>query len=195
MPDTPFHALIHPERNAHRIEQTMPYHRSCISNATNLGVEVHQVQIEVILLSLWEDTLNWRVVQGDLPSGSSPDTHARELAGLGATVPTGTVVHSTSWRPAPGGVILTYAVAPDPVPTMGPLHAVPADARIICSADAAAPTPPVVAVEHVLAHALRHLSMVARTSPAVAEAVDACPQLWDAVLAHTPDVAGQLVST
>ena len=27
------------------------------------------------------------------------------------------------------------------------------------------PTPPAVAVEHVLAHALRHLSLMARTSP------------------------------
>src|SRR5262249_30966931 len=136
-----------------------------------------------------------RVVRGDLPSGCRPDAQARELAGLGSAVPGATVVHSTSWRPTPGGVILTYAVAPDPAPAAGGVHAVPADARVACSPDAATPTPVVVAIEHVLAHALRHLSMVARTSPAVIKAVYAYPRLWDAVLAHTPDVAGQLVST
>lgn len=104
-------------------------------------------------------------------------------------------MHSTSWRPAAGGLILTYAVLPDPEPVEGIVHPVPADVTIACSADAASPTPPAVALEHVLAHALRHLSMVARTTPAVISAVDAYPQLWDAVLAHTPDVAGQLVGT
>jgi hypothetical protein len=55
-------------------------------------------------------------------------------------------------------------------------------------------TPPaVVAIEHVLAHALRHLSLVAQTSPAVMAAVQTHPRLWQAVLAHRPDVAGQLV--
>jgi hypothetical protein len=135
------------------------------------------------------------VARGDLLSGCWPDARARELAGLAVTVPTATVVHSTSWRPTPGGVGLTYAVAPDPMPAAGTVRAVPADARVICSENAATPTPAHVAVEQVLAHALRHLSMVARTSPAVVKAVDAYPRLWDAVLAHNPDVAGQFVST
>jgi hypothetical protein len=154
------------------------------------------VQIEVILLSISEDTqLTWRMVCGDLPAGGRPDARARELAGLGAHVPTATVVHSTSWRPTPGGLILTYAVAPDPDPAEGTLSVVPADAHILCSADAAAPTPAGVTVEHVLAHALRHLSLVARTTPAVMAATDIHPRLWHAVVAHTPDVAGQLVSS
>lgn len=157
---------------------------------------MHQVQIEVILLSVSDDAaLRWRVVRGDLPSGCRPDERARELAGLVLSAPTGTVVHSTSWRPTPGGLILTYAVLPDPAPIEIALRTVVDDLTIACSTDAAAPTPPVVAVEHVLAHALRHLSMVARTSPAVMEAAGACPLLWHAVLTHTPDVAGQLVGT
>jgi hypothetical protein len=157
---------------------------------------VHEVQIEVILLSVADDTrLRWRVVTGGLPSGCRPDTRARELAGLAAAVPTATVVHSTSWRPTPGGLILTYAVLPDPAPTEATVCAVPADAKVICSSDAANPTPAVVAVDHVLAHALRHLSMVARTCPTVAKAVEVYPGLWHAVVAHTPDVAGQLVGT
>ncbi len=155
---------------------------------------MHEVQIEVVLLSISDDAqLSWRVARGDLPAGCRPDTRARELAGLGTDVPAGTVVHSTSWRPAPGGLILTYAVLPDPNPADGAVQAVPADAKVVCSADTATPTPLVVKVEHVLAHALRHLSMVARTSPAVAAAVDAHPKLWHAVVARTPDVAGQLV--
>jgi len=36
---------------------------------------------------------------------------------------------------------------------------------------------------------------VARTSPAVVATVAAHPTLWHAVLARTPDVAGQLVLT
>ncbi|MGH3768343.1 MAG: hypothetical protein ACRDTX_24860 [Pseudonocardiaceae bacterium] len=152
------------------------------------------MQIEVILLSVSDDAaLGWRLASGDLPSGCRPDARARELAGLTTDMPTATVVHSTSWRPTPAGLVLTYAVAPDPDPAAGTVRAVPADASIACSAHAASPTPAVVRVEHVLAHALRHLSMVARTSPAVIEAVDAHTRLWHAVVAHTPDVAGQLV--
>ncbi len=157
---------------------------------------MHEVQIEVMLLSISEnDQLRWRVARGELPAGCRPDTRARELANLSADAHIGTVVHSTSWRPTPDGLILTYAVLPDPDPAKGTVHAVPTGAHIVCSADAAAPTPAVVTTEHVLAHALRHLSLVARTSPAVMAATDAHPRLWHAVVVHTPDVAGQLVSS
>jgi hypothetical protein len=161
---------------------------------------VHKVQIEVILLSVslsvsGDTELSWRAAYGDLPAGCRPDTRARELAGLGAQVPPATVVHSTSWRPTTGGLILTYAVAPDPNPAAGTVRAVPAEAHILCSADAATPTPAAVEPEHVLAHALRHLSLVARTTPAVMAAADTYPRLWHAVVAHTPDVAGQLVGS
>ncbi|MGH3695753.1 MAG: hypothetical protein ACRDRX_17485 [Pseudonocardiaceae bacterium] len=157
---------------------------------------MHRVQIEVILLSISDDAvLRWRAIRADLPSGGRPDARARELAGLVIDVPTETVVHSTSWRPAPSGLILTYAVLPDPAPTAGTVRAVPADARVVCSGNAAVPTPAVVTIEHVLAHALRHMSMVARTTPAVARAVDAHPRLWHAVRAHTPGVAGQLIGS
>lgn len=157
---------------------------------------MHKVQIEVILLSVSDDTqLSWRAAYGDLPAGCRPDARARELAGLGAHVPRATVVHSTSWRPTAGGLILTYAVAPDPSPAAGTVRAVPARGHIVCSPDAAAPTPAAVDLEHVLAHALRHLSLVARTTPAVMAAAKAYPRLWHAVVAHTPDVAGQLVGS
>lgn len=157
---------------------------------------MHDVQIEVVLLSISDDgQLRWRVVGGELPTGCQPDARARELAGLGTDLPAAVVVHSTSWRPTARGLILTYAVLPDPDPADGAVHAVPPDAAIACSADASAPTPAVVGVEHVLAHALRHLSLVARTSPAVTAAVAKYPRLWDAVLACAPSVAGQLVAS
>jgi hypothetical protein len=63
---------------------------------------------------------------------------------------------------------------------------------VVCSADAAVPTPGVVEIEHVVAHALRHLSLVARTSPAVIAAAGAHPKLWRAVAFNAPDVAGRL---
>ncbi|MGH3429254.1 MAG: hypothetical protein ACRDRI_14190 [Pseudonocardiaceae bacterium] len=131
---------------------------------------MHEVQVEVVLLSISaDDQLRWRVAYGDLPAGCRPDARVRELAGLGAQVPTATVVHSTSWRPSTGGLILTYAVAPDPDPAEG---TVSASAHVLCAEDAAAPTPAGVTLENVLAHALRHLSLVARTTPAVMAAAD-----------------------
>lgn len=157
---------------------------------------MHEVQVEVMMLSVLDgDRLGWRVAAGRLPAGCHPDARARELAGLGARIPTATVVHSTSWRRAAGGLILTYAVLPDPHPGQGVVRPVPPGLEVACSADAAAPTPAVVRIEDVLAHALRHLSLVARTSPAVVEAVDVYPLLWGAVVAHAPDVAGQLVAS
>jgi hypothetical protein len=157
---------------------------------------VHEVQIEVLLLSVSEnDQLRWRVAYGDLPAGCRPDTRACEIAGLGTDVPPGTVVHSTSWRPTPDGLTLTYVVLPDRSPAEGTVQAVPVDAHVVCSAEASAPTPAIVTVEHVLAHALRHLSLVARTSPPVMAAVDAHPRLWHAVVVHTPGVAGQLIGS
>lgn len=157
---------------------------------------MHDVRIEVVLLSISDDArLSWRLVRGGLPTGGQPDARARELAGLGADAPTAVVVHSTSWRSTPDGLILTYAVLPDPAPADHAVHAVPAEPRIVCSGDASAPSPPAVGVEHVLAHALRHLSLVARTSPDVIATVAAHPQLWDAVLACAPDAAGQLIAS
>jgi hypothetical protein len=157
---------------------------------------MHDVDIEVVLLSLRAGTeLGWRLARSSLPAGCAPDARARELAGLGTAVSAATVVHSTSWRPTPAGLVLTYAVLPDPDPAAGLVRALPREARLAYSADPAAPTPAVIEVEHVLAHAVRHLSLLARSDPVVASAADAHPQLWHAVLTHTPEVAGQLVPT
>ena len=152
---------------------------------------MHDVQIEVVLLSVSRGRLAWRVVRDDLPGGVRPDARARELAGLDAGGAVDVVVHSTSWRPASGRLVLTYAVLPDPDPTAA--RPVPAGMRIVCSGDVSAPTPTAVDLEHVLGHALRHLSLVARTSPDVVAATAAHPLLWEAVLAHAPGVAGELV--
>ncbi|HYZ08691.1 MAG TPA: hypothetical protein VE709_08965 [Pseudonocardiaceae bacterium] len=152
---------------------------------------MHDVQIEVVLLSVPRGRLAWRVARGNLADGVRPDARARQLAGLGAGS-AGVVVHSTSWRPASGGLVLSYAVLPDPDPAGA--RPVPTGVQIVCSGDVSAPSPPVVDVEHVLAHALRHLSLVARTSPDVVAATAAHPLLWDAVLAHAPGVAGELVT-
>ena len=57
---------------------------------------MHDVQIEVVLLSVPRGRLAWRVERGDLPDGVRPDARARELAGLGEGVTVDVVVHSTS---------------------------------------------------------------------------------------------------
>lgn len=155
---------------------------------------MHDVRIEVLLLSIRDNQLRWRTVSGDLPRGCHPDARARELAGFGIEPPATAVIHSTSWRITPAGLVLTYVVLPDPDPPRDGEHSVPADARIVCSGHAAVPSPPIINVEHVLAHALRHLSLLVRTNPEVNSAIATHPQLWHAVMACPPDVAGQLVS-
>ena len=55
-----------------------------------MGELVHQVQIEVILLSVSDDTqLTWRAACGDLPAGCRPMFRARELAAWALTCPSG----------------------------------------------------------------------------------------------------------
>jgi hypothetical protein len=155
---------------------------------------VHEVQVEVILLSLaHDDQLRWRVASGDLPAGCSPDARARKLAGLQAPVPPATVVHSTSWRPTRRGLILTYAVLPDPDPRPGSVHPVPAEAHIACSTEGGSPHPG-GRDDRARPGPCAAAPVVSGTDqPEVMAAVDAHQRLWHAVVAHTPDVAGQLV--
>lgn len=156
---------------------------------------MHDVRIEVLLLSISADAqLRWRVVTGDLQTGYHPDARVRELAGVGSSPPPTLVVHSTSWRQTKDALVLTYVVLPDPDPAAGTTQAVPPECHIASSGDAAAPTPRLVDLEHVLAHALRHLSLVARTTPELNTAVATDNELWHAVMKRRPDVAGQLAS-
>jgi len=82
------------------------------------------------------------------------------------------VVHSTSWRTEADRMILTYAAiidayaaAPD-----GPLSVVRVGRTDLARGDATA-APPVIAVDQVIEHALRHLSWLSSDDPAIAEAL------------------------
>lgn len=155
---------------------------------------MHEVRVEALLLSLLPDgRLGWRCVDGTLPRGQAPDATAATLAASPeGALDEGSVVHSTSWRPTRSGIVLTYAVVPDPAPWLGTVHVVDSAAAVVSSGDPAAPSPGDVPLQAVIAHACRHLSLVARTDAAVAAAAERHPRLWDAVLGHVPGVAGLL---
>lgn len=155
---------------------------------------MHNVTIEVLLLSLLPNgQLGCRRTEGPLPTTLGPDATATALAGLtDGEAGNGAVVHSTSWRLGPSGIVLTYAVLPDPDPERGEVRAVEPGATVVCSGDPLAPSPHEVPHGAVVVHACRHLSLLARTNAMVGALAADRPQLWGAVLAHVPDVAGRL---
>ncbi len=111
--------------------------------------------------------------------GESPDEAARRLSGVAAADPD-TVVHSTSWRYEPdGGIVLTYAVCPDPSPS---LPAIEAPVLEIARGEApATPSPERVALANVVAHAVRHLAFLMAEDPVVARALSRHPLIGPAL--------------
>lgn len=158
---------------------------------------MHEVIVEVILLSLRSDgQLGTRHVEELLPAGLSPDAAAATLAGIdrGSAHTPGAVIHSTSWRPAAAGIVLTYVALPDP--DHGAVtEPVDRDSAIVCSGDLLGPSPAVVPRSAVVAHACRHLAFLATTNAAVAAELKQQPALLDAVRTHAPDLAGQIIQS
>jgi hypothetical protein len=133
--------------------------------------------------------LAYRIRAAVLPHGLAPDALARRLSwgeavdGPRAPGP-GDLVHSTSWRFAPGtGIVLTYVVLPDPEPgaPARPLR----EPAVVCSGDPHRPAPPVLHEHHVVAHAVHHLAELAVRDPAIraAAAQPATADLWSAIAA------------
>lgn len=88
------------------------------------------------------------------------------------------VLHSTSWRTARGGVVLTFVAVVEPE-SVAQLERVPI--RRAALARGGATTAPVVEdPAPVIEHGLRHLAWLVRDDPVVAEAL---PQPWHALLA------------
>jgi hypothetical protein len=136
------------------------------------------VDVEVLALSWRDGRLHHRCMTQTLEAPASPHDTARLMADLDPEDP-GALCHSTSWR-ADGDsrVVLTYAALPDPADRA----ARPCEpGHIVAAGDAVSPQPQVLHREHVLTHALRHLSMLSREDPTVRKLVPHQPQLWAAI--------------
>jgi hypothetical protein len=150
-----------------------------------------RVVVEVFRVGLGAETeggLVFSRLEGPLENGENPDARARGLGreGAGAIA----LLHSTSWRWEPDGrIVLTYLAwtkdagrdarplppLPPPGPT-DPLHPRPAEIRALDP----------------LAHGLRHLAFLLRTSHDGAVARALGPGGVAALRRFDPGVAGEL---
>lgn len=139
--------------------------------------------VETVLLSARAGQLCFRIVSRPLRTDEHPDACARSLAGVSE----GALLHSSSWRYAGGGIVLTYVALPDPDPAaqVSPVPDLP-PAR---GADPLAPSPAVVRPVDVAVHACRHLAFLRHTDPVVAAYAARAGELWDLIDAFTPAVA------
>ena len=112
------------------------------------------------------------------PAGAKPEViaaNALRMVGLEAVV-----LHSTSWRHANAEVVLTYLAVVAPGFTLPDLwQAVPVLHAELARGDTTAP-PPVIGIEQVIEHALRHLSWLSKEDRVIGEAL---PE-WRDVLEH-----------
>ena len=102
-----------------------------------------------------------------LPMGVGRDPAGLVLTAVGRYDLVPIVVHSTSWRPEPDRVILSYVAAVEAPRSPNPfLAADPVDRVDLARGDSTA-APASIGVLQVLEHALRHLSWLVREDPAV----------------------------
>jgi hypothetical protein len=139
------------------------------------------VQAEILVIALVAGQL---VLTG--PCGAAPwyvevaqgaDPMSVVAAITRANVGEPAVVHSTSWRQARGGVVLTF-VAVANAAVVGTLASVPIE-RSELARGAATSAPAHVSTGPVIEHGLRHLAWLARDDSVVA---DALPSGWLAAL-------------
>ena len=139
------------------------------------------VQAEILAVVLDADELAltgpcgaepWYV---EVPRGEDPMVVVARLvrANLGEPV----VLHSTSWRTARGGVVLTFVVVMDPAAVAGLARTRIGRAALARGGASTAPTR--VDTGPVVEHGLRHLAWLVRDDPAVSEAL---PPGWHQVL-------------
>ncbi|GGM71145.1 hypothetical protein ACFFX1_23550 [Dactylosporangium sucinum] len=169
------------------------------------------VRVEVLIVAARDAAVYYRRVGGDLPRDAHPDLVATGLVGSPVSarpvaVPAGqggvqrdgpqpdwappplTILHSTSWRFDAGRVVLTYVAVLDGVPDA---DAVPLVSRELAhSGDPRAPSPPHVAADAVVAHALRHLAWLRDTDEIVAAALASVPDVWMVLDGFEPGLAG-----
>lgn len=148
--------------------------------------------VEVLAVSTTaERRLAYRRAVDHLRRNETPDEAAVRISDA---PPNGTcLVHSTSWRHTPDAVVLTYAVAPDPHDDREAVE-LPPGGLALRSADPARPGAGLVRIEDVVAHACRHLALLADTDPTVASVAAVHPDLWHTIRVHGLGLAGQLPS-
>ncbi len=154
-----------------------------------------RVTVETFVVGLGTakgEVLEFARRQGELTGGVNPDIRARELAGKCAGEIT--LIHSTSWRWMPDGrIVLTYvAWAKDGTLTPG-ARALP-DLGPPGPTDPLHPRPTEIRELDPLAHGLRHLAFLLRTSRDGAVAAALGPRSAAALARVEPDVAGELVA-
>jgi hypothetical protein len=133
------------------------------------------VQAEIMVLALHEGKLVLTGPCGPAPwyvevaQGSDPMTVVAAKTRLNVGEPA--VVHSTSWRQARGGVVLTFVAVMDAA-AVGALPQV-AVQRADLVRGAAAAAPGEIPSGPVIEHGLRHLAWLAKDDPVVASALPA----------------------
>ncbi len=151
------------------------------------GVPVH---VETILLGATAGGLTYRLRCAALHGREHPDDRALALSGLTRDPHgrSGVLLHSTSWRFDPTGVVLTYAALPDPDPSGAvPLARPP---EFTGSTDGLSPSPDLILPEHVVVHACRHLAWLLRNDPLVRALASGQPRLWELIDRYPPAPAG-----
>jgi hypothetical protein len=154
-----------------------------------------RVAIETFVVGLGTakgEVLEFARREGELTGGVNPDIRARELAGKCAGEVT--LIHSTSWRWMPDGrIVLTYvAWAKDG--TLSPGARVLPDLKPPGPTDPLHPRPSEIRELDPLAHGLRHIAFLLRTSHDGAVAAALGPRSAAALARVEPDVAGELVA-
>jgi hypothetical protein len=146
-----------------------------------------RVAVEVFSVALAGEKVVFARREGALRAGANPDGRARDLAAGDIAL-----IHSTSWRwEKDGRIVLTYlAWAKDGSLTDGarPLPALAPPSRT----DPLHPRPAEIRDLDPLAHGLRHLAFLLRTSRDGAVAAALGPRAAEALAKLEPAVAGEL---
>jgi hypothetical protein len=148
------------------------------------------VHIEVLTLAAAAaGRLAYRRDVDHLQGSETPDEAAVRISEVPADG--AYLVHSTSWRHTSDAVVLTYAVAPDPHDGRDGVELSTASGSLQPS-DPTRPGAGPIRTEDVVAHACRHLALLADVDPAVSLVAAKHPDLWRTIRAHGLGLAGQL---